>query len=166
MLKVNFFDTPCEFNTTSADEFGIYDEPNNSLKAYLVFNDEIVPQLKVLNSKSKSIIFYPIDNCVKVYKANGTDKESTCDGMLLFDNQFIFVELTESRHKSIEDCIYQIISTIKIFKQNHSDVFYSKKSAIISNISKPSVTLKHDRYEAFKQETSYHLSVKTVLKIK
>lgn len=166
MQEINFFKTSCEFETTKVTEFGIHDELHNNTPAYLVFDNGKSSMLRVLNSKEKSINFYPIDNCVKIYKENSKDKESTCDGMLIFDNNLTFIELAESHHKSVEDCIGQIKSTISLFQKHHPDSVFTKKNAIVSNLARPTSTISHEKCQDFREENGFGLSVKTVLNIK
>lgn len=166
MQQINFFNSDCGFVETKLESFGIHDELDNSTKAYLVFDSQKTWTLEVLNSKGKSIEFYPIDNCIKIYKENSKNKESTCDGMLKFDSHLIFVELTESCHKSVEECISQIKSTICLFKIYHPDLVFVKKSAVVSNPARPTSTISHERCLDFREETGFGLSVKTVLNIK
>lgn len=166
MQEINFFKTNCKFETTKVAEFGIHDELHNDIPAYLVFDAEKSSMLRVLNSTEKSINFYPIDNCVKIYKKNSRDKESTCDGMLIYDNNITFVELAESHHKSVEDCIGQIKSTISLFQKHHPDSAFTKKYAVVSNLARPTSTISHEKCEDFREENGFGLSVKTVLNIK
>lgn len=166
MQEINFFKTSCSFETTESDRFGIHDELDNNTKAYLVFDSQKTWTLEVLNSKRKSIEFYPIDNCLKIYKENSNNKESTCDGMLKYESHLMFVELTESSHKSVEDCINQIKSTICLFQVHHPDLVFTKKSAVVSNLARPTSTISHERCLDFREETGFGLSVKTVLNIK
>lgn len=166
MQKIDFFKTDCEFQTTKVIEFGIHDELHNDTPAYLVFNTEKSNMLRVLNSTEKPVNFYPIDNCVKIHKENSKNKESTCDGMLIYDNNITFVELVESHHKSVEVCIDQIKSTIFLFQKYHSDSNFKKKNAIVSNLARPNSTIYYERCEEFREVTGFGLSIKTVLNIK
>lgn len=166
MQKIDFFDTCCQYETTTNSIFGIHDELHNNTPAFLVFDTEKSYMLKILNPNIKSICFYPIDNCVIIYKENSKDKESTCDGMLVFDEHLVFVELAESHHKSVEDCIEQISSTIFLFKRLHSDLIFNKKLAVVSNLARPTSTISFERCLDFKEKTGFGLSVKTILNIK
>lgn len=166
MQEINFFKTKCKFETTEAIEFGVHDELHNDTPAYLVFDTEKSSMLRVLNATEKSVSFYPIDNCVKIYKENSTNKESICDGMLVYENNITFVELAESHHKSVEECIDQVKSTISLFQKHHPVLNFSKKNAIVSNSARPSSTISYERCEEFREDTGFGLSVKTVLKIK
>jgi hypothetical protein len=166
MQTINFFETICGFETTQLEEFGIYDDPRNDEKSYLVFDVEETWTLSVLNKNKKSIQFYPIDGCVKILKENTNDKESTCDGMLLYDNQLILIELTEDYYKSVQDCIDQIKSTILLFIKLHPNLNLSKRFAVVSNLAKPNSTISFERCEEFREDTGFGLSIKTILKIK
>ena len=94
MQEINFFKTNCEFETTKVTEFGIHDELHNDIPAYLVFDAEKSNMLRVLNSKEKSVNFYPIDNCVKIYKENSKNKESTCYRRSTFITSTFFIIAT------------------------------------------------------------------------
>lgn len=166
MQQIDFFNSDCGFEETKSDKFGIHDELDNDTKAYLVFDSKKTWTLKVLNLKGKSIEFYPIDNCVKIYKERSNGKESTCDGMLKFDSQLIFIELTESSYKGIEECISQIKSTICLFKKYHPHLVFAKKNAVVSKLTRRTSTIIHERCLDFREETGFGLAVKTVLKIK
>lgn len=162
----DFFENSCEVQITEVESFGIYDELHNNSPAYLVFNFEKDYMLHVVNYNKKGIRFYPIDNCIKIFKENTKDKESSCDGMLVYENNLYFVELAKSCHKSVEDCISQLKSTIILFERFHSDLVFLKKYAIVSNMARPTSSISHEKCLDFREETGFGLSIKTVLNIK
>ncbi|WP_445710530.1 hypothetical protein [Flavobacterium sp.] len=161
----DFYDSPCGSQTTVADDFGIHDELDNDIPAYLVFDEEKVWMLRVSNVKNIEILFYPIDNCIKILKEGTNNKDSLCDGFLLYKDVINFVELAESRHKSTEKCINQLRSTIEYFKKKHVIDDFSKKTAIVSNIKKITSSVSFERQEDFKNETGFTLYIKTTLNI-
>lgn len=168
MQTVNFFKSICGYETTVLDSFGIYDNPNNDEKAHLVFDDAVEWTMTVLNKTKKPIIFYPIDNCIEIFRENTAkkEKESTCDGMLLYENYLFFIEVSEGYNKSVQDCMNQIKSTILLFEKHHSDFNIDKKYAVVSNSARPNSTISYERCEEFREETGFGLSIKTVLKVK
>lgn len=164
-MQINFFKTKCDSEQTSYELFGIHDEIGNDIPAYLVYNEDKSWMLTIQNVANKIIDFHPIDNCLKILKPETKDKESLCDGFFTFENSICFIELAESKHKSPADCINQLKSTLKQFKNHHPVNGYIKKLAIVSNIRKISSTISAERQENFKLETGFNLLIKTKLEI-
>lgn len=164
-IKYDFYNSSCTPEITNVDNFGIYDELDNNVPAYLVFNENKIWILRVFNQKNLAVSFHPIDNCISILKEGTKNKDSLCDGFLLYQDTINFVELAESRHKSTEKCINQLKSTIEYFKLKHSVDEFLSKGAIVSNIKKLTSSVSIERQDDFKQETGFMLYIKTKLVI-
>ncbi len=97
-MQVDFFKTSCIPSETNVELFGIHDETNNNVPAYLVFDEFKSWMLTIQNNKNKIVVFYPIDNCLKIFKPETRNKESLCDGFFIYEDNICFVELAESKH--------------------------------------------------------------------
>ncbi len=107
----------------------------------------------VNNSKTKNVEFYAIDHCVTILRENGDD-EKRCDGLLLYSNNLIFVELKSRKKKWFKEGQEQLKSTIDRFKENHKINDYNKVCAYVCNNLRPkSNTAKTVRIQKFKDNT-------------
>lgn len=79
---------------------GIID-PKNSLPAFTTCDKSLRWNATINNPKERTFQFVPIDNNIIICKSDGKSKESTCDGMLLVEqNQILaFIELKDTRSK-------------------------------------------------------------------
>lgn len=134
-MSVNFFRNNCKAKS-SKTEFGICDDDDSRTPAYIdEFDNEKWIGI-VENPNRKNIVFYAIDNCIKMLKDDGSD-EKQCDGLLKKGNQIIFIELKNKRNnKWFKEGKEQIIATYKFFKQHHDISDYSFK-AYICNKKRP-----------------------------
>lgn len=129
-IKIDFFDKKYNREACSISEFGICDGDNEqnqpsflSLKVENKGNWGAV----VINSKSKTTNFLPVDNNIPILNPDGTTKKR-CDGILYIleekEKSIYFVELKERTDKQSRtwrnDGIKQLISTINIFSKSHN----------------------------------------------
>jgi hypothetical protein len=112
--------------------FGLCDDGNNT-KAYSNSDNSDKWIATVVNENKRNIRFTPIDNNIIVYKENSTDHESLCDGMLTFTDTLYFAELKDKKDRWMSEGKQQLISTIKIFNENHPCTPFKHKKAFICN---------------------------------
>ena len=125
-------------------------------------------KLKGNNNKSKKVVFTPIDNCLNIYKEDIKNKESTCDGMLTFDESIYLVELKIRRTGGwLPETIGQLKNTIRLIRENQGIGFKYKK-AFACNKKHPSfTTIDNELSKKFFQETDgFRIDAQTEIIIK
>ena len=143
-------------------EFGIYD-PGNSQPA-LTTLDTTAYQAVVKNPNGLSLQFVAVDHNIPINRDNG-DAESTCDGMLYVDNQFLsFIELKDRLSGWASEAAEQLQKTIEIFKANHDSETFAKRYAYAANIQHPNFHRSFKEVmQKFRSETKFNLRFKTVI---
>jgi hypothetical protein len=132
-MSVNFFKAECQ-QQTAADEFGLCDNGPNSW-AYLTEDKQTTWICKVLNPVLHQVEFTAIDKCIHILRDDGND-ESSCDCMLTYPENIVFLELTESGKRWKEESIAQIESTLERFPTNELARFRHKR-AFVANRRHP-----------------------------
>ena len=133
---------------------GIID-PKNSLPAFTTCDKSLRWNATINNPKERTFQFVPIDNNIIIYKSDGKSKESTCDGMLLVEqNQILaFIELKDTRSKGFAAALSQLENTIRLFLQNHDPSSFKTKRAYIANIAHPQFPYnRKDEIEHFRNQ--------------
>lgn len=107
--------------------------------AYTTTERNVKWNATILNPQGHSFQFIPVDNNIVIFKKNGRDKESTCDGMLLDDerNMLAFVELKDVKTGGMADAISQLETTIRHFLSNHQYDIFRDRRAYAANIAHP-----------------------------
>lgn len=168
-MPIDFFDNPSIMSTDSIN-FGLCDDvspidvPRNP--AYIDTENPDKWTANVNNTTGNTAVFYPIDNCIEILRENG-EMDNRCDGMLLADNNLLFVELKDRNSGHwISDGVLQLKVTINNFKLSHDIFKYKNVKAYICNKQRPSmvVSCKID-CQKFKDETGYELRVDRNIKI-
>ena len=138
---------------TQEKKFGICDD-NDKSPAYINSDNEKIWIAHVKNEKELEIQFTAIDNCIKIKKENGDD-ESSCDGMLRYNSNIVFVELKNKRKSWITDGAKQLLISIKIFFENNEINMYKKKMAFLCNSQHPHFHYGHQELmQKFSNETN------------
>ena len=139
MSSVIFFEINCQ-TQSNKDRFGLCDDPHPSKRPAYIDENESNDDKKwiaiVNNPRKKTVKFYGVDRCVKILGANG-EPEKRCDGLLLYSNNLIFVELTTKQKKWFASCKDQLIATIRAFKQNVNVTDFDEISAYACNNVRP-----------------------------
>ena len=91
-MSVDFFETGCKEPARIDDLFGICDDQNGT-KAYTDVQNTNKWIATVKNDNRIEVVFTAIDNCITILKEGTNDKESSCDGLLLFGESIYLVEL-------------------------------------------------------------------------
>jgi len=136
-MPINFFVTTCKSSSTKS-KFGICDDPPPaSAPAYIDELDSAKWIAVVNNSNAKTVEFVAIDACIDIRKPNG-QLESRCDGLLMYDNDLIFVELkTWEGGKWLKKGREQLTITINNFKSSHDITIYANIYGNVCNSQRP-----------------------------
>lgn len=138
MSKVNFLSQEYRCEEIKYDKvLGICD-PEGEAPAYTTIETETERWIATLkNDKNVGIQFVPIDKNILIYRSNG-EKESSCDGMLLYGKNICFIELKDVRVGGwLSEAINQLAVTINIFNQNHNYRDFEKRYAYPANCKHP-----------------------------
>jgi hypothetical protein len=157
-MPIIFLETQCE-TSSSIVEFGLCDDPPPATDpAYIDELDKTKWIAIVENPNLKTAYFYAVDHCVTVVRPDGTT-DSRCDGILLYENNLVFVEL-KSRQSGqwLKKGREQLTNTIRNFMANHDISTYNSVRASVCNNLKP---LAHfgqaTNIQKFKDDTGYIL---------
>lgn len=167
-MSANFLLTDCKEPTRSQGLFGICDDQNNTA----AYTDLVNPDkwiAKVINEKNIEVSFTAIDNCILILKEGTKDKESTCDGMLTFENSIYLVELKKQITGGwIPDAIDQLENTIKLITSRHTLKEFKYKKAFACNRKHPNFkTMDNEFSKRFFQRTNgFRIDVQSEIKIK
>lgn len=171
-MIIDFFNSPCKESPRDNEEFGICDDEEGTV-AYTDIEDESKWNAKVINAEKKSIIFTPIDHCssMEITKQDSTDLESTCDGLLTFDDSLYLVELkNKSTHGGwIPEAKSQLLNTIRLINHYNPDHPFIKKKAFACNKKKKKNTFStssNEESRKFFNETGFRLDTQYEIKIK
>ena len=135
-MKVDFFDNVYIEPARSEIVFGVCDAQDGE-KAYTDIENEDTWIAKVKNSDQLNTVFTPIDNCLIIFKDGTKDKESTCDGMLTFQNSLFLIELKNQRANWITKAKAQLINTIRLLSEHHDIFEFRYKKAYACNKKHP-----------------------------
>ena len=162
-MNINFFEGKCQSKTSEKD-FGLCDKKDEQPALIATLNDK--EWIAVIENKNKiEITFTAIDKCIQIYRKNGKT-EKCCDGMLIYTNNIVFIELKESRKRWIKNGIEQLKTTIKRFKENHNINIFRKKQAFLSNKKHPNFQSGHiEKMELFYKELKVRLHIQNKIKI-
>ncbi|MFK7982911.1 MAG: hypothetical protein AB8G86_23230 [Saprospiraceae bacterium] len=165
-MKVNFFETECKEATRTAVEFGICDDDNGE-KAYTNITDRNRWIAIVKNNKQRTISFTPIDNCINISKEGTNNQESTCDGMLTYEENIYLIELKNQKANWINKAIQQLESTIRIILNHHDLNQFKYKKAFACNKNHPKfATISNERNKRFFKEYGFRIDVQGTINIK
>jgi hypothetical protein len=167
-MNINFLTTDCKESNRSEDLFGICDDQNNTV-AYTDLANPGKWIAKVINEKNIDVSFTPIDNCIIILKEGTKDKESTCDGMLTFENSIYLVELKKQITGGwISEAIGQLENTIQLIFSNHNLLEFKHKKAFACNRKHPYFKTMDNEFSKkfFKRTNGFRIDIQTEIKIK
>jgi len=166
-MSVNFFKTNCKEASRSNDLFGICDDQNNTA-AYTDLANPSKWIAKVINEKNIDVSFTAIDNCIIILKDDTKDKESTCDGMLTFENSIYLVELKVDRQDWKSKAIDQLENTIKLLLSNHTLTEFKYKKAFACNRKHPNFKTMNNEFSKrfFEKTNGFRIDIQAEIKIK
>ncbi len=133
---LDFFNSDCIEPKRNDIEFGICDDQDGE-KAYTdnTNSDKWIAIVK--NHNKKEIVFTAIDNCLLLLKKGTLDEESTCDGMLTFENSLFLVELKIQKKGGLPKAISQLENTISLVNKYNDISKIRYKKAYICNKKPP-----------------------------
>lgn len=148
-MSVNFFDAACQ-NSTAELRFGIRDTP----PAYITTTDAHLWIATVENTMQKNISFTAVDKCVENLRENG-EEESSCDCILTYEGNIVFIELKEKAKAWKNSGIEQLEKTIEIFSRDASLDLYPRRRAFVANRKHPNfhvieTDIKQKLYQTYK----------------
>ncbi len=123
----------------------------------------------IKNSAQKPVSFTAIDNCncLEILKRGTNQKESTCDGMLTFEETIYLVELKNQRGQWKSKAIQQLENTIKLILENHELNDFKYKKAFACNKKHPHFfTIDNERNKRFFKEYGFRIDVQATINIK
>ncbi|MBF0235446.1 MAG: hypothetical protein HQK65_20785 [Desulfamplus sp.] len=153
-MSVNFFREACKTESNN-EVFGICDDPPPATEPAYIDEDNSALWIAIVNnSTSHTVEFYAIDHCVPIHKEDG-NMESRCDGMLLYSNKLIFIELKERKKGQwFKKGREQLTATINRFKSENDLMVYDKVEAYVCNSLKPLANMgQMENIQRFKNET-------------
>ncbi|MCR9098867.1 MAG: hypothetical protein NXI25_02875 [bacterium] len=155
---IDFFDENCTEETT-ASLFGLCDEESGR-PAYIDTENQDTWIAEVINKEQKKVEFVAVDNCIEVLEENG-DMAKRCDGLLVYEQNLVFVELKRIRKNWVKDGIEQLKTTIAHFKANGDNgADFSRKRAFLANSKHPQFKYSHKQeMQSFFNETGFRLII-------
>ncbi len=163
-MSMNFFVPRCQTSTNAA-LFGICDDPPPpSNPAYIDTIDHSKWIATVENANQKELIFIAIDNCIEIFRTDGS-MDSRCDAMIVYQDKIIFIELKDRQSSGwLSKGELQLKNIIGIFAANYDLAAYTSKTAYVSNKSRPNFQSgQMTRIEKFKDDTGFILKVSTTI---
>jgi len=154
-MSVDFFGTDCSELPLNEKLFGICDDQDGT-RAYTdtQLKDEWIATIK--NDNQIEVTFTAIDNCIIVLKKNTQNKESSCDGMLTFQNSIFLIELKDHGTGGwLPTARNQLKNTVKLLHQNVSLVNFKYKKAYACNKKHPTfIVIDNESSKKFFKETN------------
>lgn len=167
MPKVNFLSKSYRCEEVKYDKLlGICD-PSGEVPAYTtIVHDTEKWIAQIQNNKKMGIQFIPVDKNISICRANG-EKESSCDGMILYGRNICFVELKDVRIGGwLSEAIRQLAITIEIFNQNHNYSDFEKRYAYPANCKHPQFQSScREQLQEFKNKYHFALMPKATIVI-
>jgi hypothetical protein len=167
-MSVNFLKSDCKEPSRKENQFGICDDQNGT-KAYTDTENHSKWIAKVTNDNQIDVSFTAIDNCIIVYKEGIKDKESSCDGMLTFNQSLYLVELKNQGIGGwISDAKGQLENTIKLISNKHDLSYFRYKKAFACNRKHPNFTVidTAERKSFFERTKGFRIDVQAEIVIK
>ena len=160
--------TDCMESVQTNKLFGICDDQDGT-KAYTDIDDTSKWIATVVNKNKIEIVFTAIDNCIIVHKKGSNDRESSCDGMLTFNDSIYLVELKKQRTggwKTI--AINQLKNTIRLLIENNCLEEFRYKKAYACNKRHPHFATVDNEFSKkfFKETGGFRIDIQAEILIK
>lgn len=130
-MNLNFFEPECQEAERKDILFGICDDEDGT-KAYTTLEDELKWNATVINPNGIPVAFSAIDACLQIFREDA-QMERSCDGMLIYRDNVVFVELKNVRSAWIQNGLDQLMKTISIFDRQHNMSNIKHKRAFLCN---------------------------------
>lgn len=169
-MSVDFFSATCKESVRTNNLFGICDDQDGA-KAYTDIQDIDKWIATVKNKNQVEVTFIAIDHCIVILNRETNDMESTCDGMLTFEDHIFLVELKKQRKGGwLSEAKGQLENTINLLSEHHSPVLdeIRYKKAFVCNRKHPYFkTIDNELAKKFFKETNgFRLDVQSEIVIK
>ena len=167
-MSVNFLESDCKEAARSESLFGICDDQDGR-KAYTSITDSMNWIARVVNKRDLPISFTAIDNCIMVLREGTNDKESTCDGMLIFGDNLYLVELKKQGTGGwLPVAKAQLENTIKLLQINHDLSTFKYRKAYACNKKHPNFTVidAAERKAFFEKTNGFRIDAQAEIVIK
>ncbi|MGH1335987.1 MAG: hypothetical protein ACRBFS_07645 [Aureispira sp.] len=165
-MAIDFFLSPCK-TSSSTPTFGLCDNPPPAKDPAYISEDGTKKNkwiAQVLNKEKRTVNFYAIDHCVEIPKSNTpTKEESRCDGLLVIEDYYKFVELKDCKLKDKNwrrKGKNQLETTITIFKEHNPTISIKNISAQLCNKKHRTTTIYQDSQDEFFEKTGIVLEIK------
>jgi hypothetical protein len=134
MTPIPFQEECCSYS--KQEKFGLCDDPSVKQPAY-IDEDKQEKWIAIINNPNKkNIRFSAIDNCISLYKKDGT-LDKRCDGVLQYKKHLIFIELKDrGMGPWVKKGSQQLQASIQHFKKIPNSSSFSME-AYICNKQKP-----------------------------
>ncbi|MCB9231750.1 MAG: hypothetical protein H6581_08805 [Bacteroidia bacterium] len=167
-MKISFDSGPCQEPSVTAVRFGICDDKNQKPAFTSMVNSDLwIATIK--NDFAKSIIFTPIDHCIRLQKEGTKDEESTCDGMLTFDDSIFLVELKDQGTGGwISEAKSQLENTLNLMlKSDFPLEKFRYKKAFACNRKHPQFqSIDNETNKRFFRKYGFRLDIQAEIQIK
>lgn len=159
-MAIDFFIEKCQTENISDPRFGICDNETDKDPAYVDRENEDKWIAVVENKTDKPINFTAVDNCIEVFRPNGS-MENRCDALLTNADHIVFVELKNQGDNWIAHAVDdQLQTTIDYFKDNHDIGKYRFKRAFACNRRRPFFRVSYkEKMDAFYKKNGIRLSL-------
>ena len=169
-MSIDFFISKCQTENVKDKIFGICDDEDLGKKApaYLDLDNKEKWIAIVENQTDIPINFTAIDNCVDIFRADGT-QDCRCDAMLTNVDHIVFIELKDQKRPTIANkyAEKQLQTTIDHFKLNHDLNKYKFKRAYICNKKRPNFNVGYQsRKNSFYKKNLILLFIQTQIVFK
>lgn len=166
-MSIDFFDTECSESPRTDNLFGICDDENNT-PAYTTISNENTWGAIVKNENQIPVTFTAIDNCIIILKQDSQDQESTCDGMLTFNESLFLVELKNQNTGGwIPKAVNQLENTIKMLLTQSDLKEFKYKKAYACNRKHPRFqVIDHERKITFFRKYGFRIDIQATIDIK
>ena len=156
-MSVDFFSATCKEPVQTSELFGICDDQDGT-KAYTDIQDIYKWIATVKNKNQVEVTFIAIDHCITLLREGTNDMESTCDGMLTFEDHLYLVELKKQRKGGwLSEAKGQLENTIHLLSEHQSPVLdgIRYKKAFVCNRKHPSFnTIDNELSKRFFKESN------------
>lgn len=166
-MAIDFFEEKCQTENIKDEIFGICDDSTDKEPAYIDRVNKNKWIATVENRTDKPINFTAVDNCIEVFRPNGS-MENRCDALLTNVDYIVFVELKNQKSDWIGHAVEdQLQTTIDNFKANHDISKYRYKRAFACNKKHPNFQVSYkSRMSQFYQKNGVRLCLENKIVFK
>lgn len=121
----------------------------------------------VVNNNEELVTFTAIDNCIIVFKPGTKDQESTCDGVLTWNDSIYLVELKiQAAGGWLPKSIKQLENTIKLISPEFLKNFKYKKAYACNRKHPNFTTIDNEFNKRFFRDYGFRIDAQREISIK